>query len=98
MRLFSVRVPHGKFRADERIFAPALEIAAKESADIELSVSCDEPPETIVENAFLIFAVAWGQKHWRFFIRLQIRLDEGAIPAARTESITIQEAGFSGVS
>lgn len=97
LRLISVRVPHGKFKADERIFAPKVAIAAKDHADIQLSISCNEPPESIIENAFLIFAIEWREKRWRLFVRLQVKIDQGGFPETRIESITIQEIGFSGL-
>ena len=97
MRLLSVRVPHGKFRAHEQIFAPALEIPAQENRDFQLSISCNEAPDSIIENAFLIFAVEWRDQHWRFFVRLQIKINRSGAPETSVESITIQRAGFSGL-
>ena len=95
MRLLSVRAPHGKFRADERIFAPALEIPPKENRDFQLSISCNQAPASIIDNAFLIFAVEWLQQHWRFFVRLQVKISRSGVPETSIESITIQRAGFS---
>ena len=97
MRLLSVRVPHGKFRADEKIFAPPLEIPAEENRDFQLSISCDEAPASFIENAFLILAVQWRDQQWRFFIRLQIEINRSGAPETSIESITIQRAGFSGL-
>ena len=98
MNLLSVRVPHGKFKADERKLEPAAKIAAQDHFILDLAVACEEPPNTIIENAFLILLVDWQENQWRFFVRLQITIDQQGRPAATTESITVQRVGFSGVS
>ena len=98
MRLLSVRVPHGKFKAEERKFLSAAKIAAEDSLILELVVACEEPPETIIENAFLILLVDWQENSWRFFVRLRISVDQQGHPETATESITVQRVGFSGVS
>src|SRR5688572_23994477 len=54
MTLLSVRVPHGKFKAEDRRFGPAIKIAAQDHFILEVDIACQEPPNTIVENAFLI--------------------------------------------
>lgn len=97
MRLVSVHVPHGKFKAEECKFLPSVKIAAKENFVLEVAVKCDEPPETIIENAFLILLVDWRESQWRFFVRLQIRINQQGEPDTKTESITAQRVGFSGV-
>lgn len=97
MHLSSVRVPHGKFKAAEKVFAPSLEIASEKDADLELAVNCREAPNTLVENAFLILLIDWRRTRWRLFVRLEIRVDQDGTVDARTESITLQRAGFSGV-
>jgi hypothetical protein len=98
MRLFSVRVPHGKFKAEESEFRPAVKIPARDQFILDLVVACEEPPNTIVENAFLILLVNWQENHWRFFVRLRITVDQQGAPETITESITVQQVGFSGVS
>ena len=98
MSLLSVRVPHGKFKADERKFGPAVKIAAQDSLILDLAVVCQEPPETMIENAFLILLVDWQENSWRFFVRLRIRVSQQGHPETATESITVQRVGFSGVS
>lgn len=97
MRLVSVRVPHGKFKAEESKFVPLVELAPKDSFLVEVAVTCDEPPNTTVENAFLILLVDWQESKWRFFVRLQIRINQQGEPDTKTESITAQRVGFSGV-
>ncbi|MEX0805057.1 MAG: hypothetical protein WD688_17310 [Candidatus Binatia bacterium] len=98
MRCLSVRVPHEKFRARERVFEPPLEVAVGASVILNMAVFCDEPPETIVENAFLILHIDWRQAHWRLFVRLEIRVGTQGAPDTVTESITVQRVGFSGLS
>ena len=98
VRCLSARVPHGKFRSRERVFEPPLEVAVGGSVILDMAVFCNEPPETIVENAFLILHIEWRQAHWRFFVRLEIRVGTQGEPDSVTESITIQRVGFSGLS
>ena len=98
MRLFSVRVPHGKFKAEESEFRPEVKIPARDQFILDRVVACEEPPNTIVENAFLILLVNWQENHWRFFVRLRITVDQQGRPETATESITVQQVGFSGVS
>ena len=46
MSLLSVRVPHGKFKAEERKFGPPVEIgSARPVSILDLAVACEEPPE-----------------------------------------------------
>jgi hypothetical protein len=97
MNLLSVRVPHGKFKAEERKFGPALKLAAQDHFILDLAVACEEPPNTIVENAFLILLVSWQENQWRLFVRLRIMVNEQGQPRTTTESITVQQVGFSGV-
>jgi hypothetical protein len=98
MTLFSVRVPHGKFKAEERKFEPVLKIAAQEHFILKVDIACREPPNTIIENAFLILLLNWQENQWRVFVRLQITIDQQGRPATTTESITVQQVGFSGIS
>lgn len=98
MSLLSVRVPHGKFRAEERVLGPAVKVAAQDQFILDLVVACQEPPNTTIENAFLILLLNWQENQWRFFVRLQITIDQQGRPATTTESITVQQVGFSGVS
>jgi hypothetical protein len=98
MSLLSVRVPHGRFKGEERKFGPAVNVAARDQFILDLAIACQEPPNTIVDNAFLILFVNWQEIQWRFFVRLQITIDRQRRPATTTESITVQQVGFSGVS
>ena len=98
LSLLSVRVPHGRFKAEERRFGPAVKIAAQDHFILNLAVACREPSNTVIENAFLILLFNWQENHWRFFVRLQITIDHQGRPATTTESITVQQVGFSGIS
>lgn len=98
MSLLSVRVPHGKFKAEERKFVPSAKIAAQDHFIIDLAVACEEAPNTIVDNAFLILLVNWQENLSRFFVRLRIMVNEQGQPQTKTESITVQQVGFSDVS
>ena len=98
MSLLSVRVPHGRFKGEEREFGPAAKVAAQDHFILDLVVACQEPPNTIIENAFLILLLNWQENQWRFFVRLQITIDQQGRPATTTESITVQQVGFSGIS
>ena len=98
LRLCSVRVPHGKFKAAERELKPGLEIGAGKNSIIDLLVVCDEPAGAIVENAFLIFLVQWLEAKWRLFVRLRVTINQQGEPETATELITNQRVGFSGVS
>lgn len=95
LQLTAARLPHGKFRGPEKVFAPALELAAGQSTEIELSVVCNEAAGTIIENAFVIMRATREQAHWRIFVRLRVTVDESGVPQAVTESITTQREGFS---
>lgn len=95
LQLAAARVPHGKFRGLEKVFAPGLQLAAEQSRDIELLVVCNEAPGTIIENAFVILRVIWEQAQWRIFVRLRVTVDESGVPQAATELITTQREGFS---
>jgi len=97
MSLVSVRAPHGKFKAEEREFGPEVKISAQDHFILDLAVACEEPPNTIVENAFLILLVSWQENQWRVFVRLRITVDQQGRPQTTTESISAQQVGFSGV-
>ena len=97
MSLLSVRVPHGKFKAEERKLEPPVKIASQNHFILDVAVACEEPPNTIVDNAFLILLVSWQENQWRFFVRLRILINEEEQPHTTTESITVQQVGFSGV-
>ena len=57
-------------------------------------VLCPESPETVVENAFVIFSAVWLESPWRIFARLRVVVDAEGKPTTLTESITTQQVGF----
>ena len=97
MKFLAGRCPHGQFRSAERFFDPPLHAAAGKNATIEMSVLCDEPAGTVIENGFLILLVEWLNNRWRIFVRLRVTINQQGEPETATELITTQRAGFSGV-
>ena len=82
-------IPHGKFRGDGRL-PLSVEIAPGAIHSLQFAVTADEPPGTIVENAFLILRVRIAAAAWRVFIRLRIEFDSSALPIPVVEAITAQ--------
>jgi hypothetical protein len=97
IKFLAARCPHGKFRSGERIFDPPLCAAGAKTATIEMSVFCNEPAGTVVENAFLILLVEWLEASWRLFVRFRVTINEKGEPETATELITTQRVGFSRV-
>jgi len=95
--LHAVRLPHGQFKSAERRFEPAIVLAAKQDAQFQVFVHCDEPAGLVTENAFLIFEVVRLGEPWRIFARVRVTVNSAGTPAATTEWITTQRVGFSGV-
>jgi hypothetical protein len=90
-----VRLPHGQFKSAERRFEPAIGLAAKQDAQFQVFVHCDEPAGLVTENAFLIFQVVRLDEWWRVFARVRVTVDAIGTPVATTELITTQRVGFS---
>jgi hypothetical protein len=97
MELRAVRLPHGQFKSAERHFEPAIGLAEKQDAQFQVFVHCDEPAGLVTENAFLIFQVVRLGEPWRIFVRVRVTMNSAGTPATKTESITTQRVGFSGV-
>lgn len=95
--LHAVRLPHGQFKSAERRFEPPIGLAAKQDAQFQVFVHCDEPAGLVTENAFLIFQVVRLGEWWRIFARVRVVVNSAGTPAATTEWITTQRIGFSGV-
>ncbi len=95
LHLLAVRLPHSRFRSEEREFTPSLELLPDERARLEYSVACSELSGTVVENAFLIVRVLWQEEPWRVFVRLRVVFDEQGGPQTTTEVVTVQRVGFS---
>ena len=97
LELRAVRLPHGQFKSAERRFEPAIVLAAKQDAQFQVFVHCDEPAGLVTENAFLIFQVVRIGERWRIFVRVRVTVNSAGTPMAATELITTQKVGFSGV-
>jgi hypothetical protein len=98
MKLLSARLPHGKFRSDEKHFDPPLELRPGEMALVEMPAVCDERPGNVIENAFVILSVEWQGDPYRIFVRLRVTINPRGEPRTSTELITTQRVGFSGLS
>jgi len=95
LQLLAARLPHSRFRSEERDLAPPPYLLPGERARLEFPVACGGPPGTVVENAFLILRVLWREEPWRTFARLRVIFDEYGGPQATTEVVTVQRVGFS---
>ena len=95
LQLLAVRLPHSRFRSEERELTPASILLPDGRARLECSVACSELPGTVVENAFLIVRVLWREEPWRVFVRLRVVFDEQGGPQTTTEVVTVQRVGFS---
>ena len=98
LRIDSVRLPHGQFKAEEQRFEPTLALSPGADLRFQTAVRCDEPAGLVTENAFLIFQVMWLGEPWRIFVRVRVAVGSNREPHAEVELITTQKAGFSGVS
>jgi hypothetical protein len=97
LRVLSVRVPHGQFRAEEHRFGPMLDLAPGQKTEFTISIGCHEPSGLVTENAFLIFHVVRLDEQWRIFVRIRVSAGNDGRPETKVESITTQRLGFSGV-
>src|SRR5919198_1593821 len=76
LQLLAARLPHSRFRSEERELVPPSHLLPGERARLEFSVACSGLPGTVVENAFLILRVLWLEAPWRVFARLRVVVDE----------------------
>jgi hypothetical protein len=95
LQILAAWLPHGRFRAPELQLAPAPLLAPGGSAQVQALVTCNEAPATVVDNAFVILRVLWGDEPWRIFVRLRVVADERGAPQNTCELITAQRIGFS---
>ena len=95
LKILAARLPHGKFRSAETEFTRAILIEPKQSGRIELEVRCNEPPGSIVENAFLIMRVLCADAPWLILARLRVSVNDKRAPVTAAELITAQPVGFS---
>ena len=86
LMLTSAWVPHGRFRgADGRVALHSVLVPGAQHR-LSLRVGADEPPGTVVENAFLILQ-ATG---WRIFTRMRIEFNAAGEPRPVVEATTYQ--------
>jgi hypothetical protein len=95
LELLAAWLPHGRFRAPERPLEPPPRLLPGESARLDLAAACDELPGAVVENAFVILRVRWGDEPWRILVRLLITADAHGAPTNTVALITTQPIGFS---
>ena len=95
LQILAGRLPHGKFRGDEKEFTPVPRLSRNESAKVEFTVACSEAPGAVIENAFLILRLLRLETVWWVFARLRVTTDEKGAPHAITELITTKPTGFS---
>ena len=95
LKILSARLPHSRFRCDEKEFQAAVTLPPKESVRLELPVKCEETPGAIVENAFLILRLLWSGEPWRVLARLRVSVNKEGEPETTTELVTTQRVGFS---
>jgi len=95
LQLLATRLPHSRFRSEERELVPVPQLLPSERTRFEFPVACSGRPGTVVENAFLILRVLWLEEPWRVFARLRVVFDEQGGPQTTTEVVTVQRVGFS---
>ncbi len=95
LQILTAQCPHGRFRGDKIELADFPELMPGKTTHLELPVTCNEPPGTVVENAFLLLQAKWRNQLWRILIRLTVTFDEQGAPKGKTEVITTQPVGFS---
>ena len=95
LQLLAARLPHSRFRSEERELDPPPHLLPSERVRLEFLVACSGLPGIVVENAFLILRVLWLETPWRVFARLRVVFDEQGGPQTTTELVTVQQVGFS---
>jgi hypothetical protein len=95
LTLESAWLPHGQFRCERTALPSAATLEAGAVAEIELNAHYAEAPVSVVENAFLILTARWRNHPWRILARLTVRIADDGGPETETETMTIQQVGFS---
>jgi 2'-5' RNA ligase len=94
LAIHSGRLPHGRFRSEERSFSPPLRLGPDRTAVVEFPVEARGAPGSIVENAFLILLASWRDQTWRIFIRFRVVFGPRGEPRSIPEAISSNRAGF----
>lgn len=97
LTLLAVLVPHGQFKATEQRFEPAAMLPAGDAWRFYTDIFCAEPPGLVTENGFVILEVTWSGGPWRIFARVSVVVGADGKPKTKTEAITTQKVGFSGM-
>lgn len=84
LEIMEAWLPHDHFHSPRRRFEPALGIR---DTVLEADVQCEDPPGSVIENAFLILRT----RAQRVFARLTIEVDDKGVPHQRCEAVTVQE-------
>ena len=95
VELLEAWLPHGRFQADTVPLGAQPPLASGTSVLLEFTVGFDEAPGELVENAFVILRLQWGNEVWRVLTRLAVTANADGSPAAATELITFHPVGFS---
>ena len=93
--ILSVWLPHDKFTSERRNFDPPLHLSGMEALTLELPVTCQEPPGSVVENAFAILQLLRMGRSWRVFARHLVTVDDAGAPQHLCQSVTVQPMGSS---
>ena len=93
--ILSVWLPHDKFTSERRNFDPPLHLPGMDTLALELLVACQEPPGSVVENAFAILQLLRMGRSWRVFARHLITVDGAGAPQHICQSVTVQPMGIS---
>ena len=87
-------LPHGRFRAERRAFAPPISLEPGSTALLTFDVACRAAAGEVVENCFVILTMESREQVWRAFTRLTVAFAEGGIPYPKTEVITVDPVGL----
>ncbi len=95
VQALSCWLPHDQFNSERLRFQPPLELQPFGTLDLDIMVTCEEPPGTSFDAAFVILEILSEESRWRVFARHLITVAEDGIPYADCKSVTIQPAsGF----
>jgi len=89
LRLEDAWIPHGRFLGEGHV-SLQMDIEPGSGSRLELSVTSDEPPGTVVENAFLILRVHAAERAWRVFARMRVEFDDWAAARPVMEAVRAQ--------
>ena len=95
VELLEAWLPHGRFRAEAVPLTAHPPLGPGASVQLAFTVKFDEPPDELVENAFVILRLRWRNEEWRVLTRLAVTADADGSPVASTELITAHAVGFS---